>query len=232
MTREERARRYLQASRDAGYTNLPQEHVEAAESLMREHERRYPQVREHAIVGADQDFDKPLSAGEREYQRHLRGEEGLTHGQVLERRKAIRSGEKPTRPRPKSTGTRRAAARAGFTGARAYRRAARPTGLPGVAGDAGSLTLQLIGVGIMLALAYLVLSDKGSKAFGAILRGLSSALRMLIGPVDPLGGNPSLEQALARERQKAKTEGPSTRIVHNKHGAPVEVPTYAVPAGG
>lgn len=38
--------------------------------------------------------------------------------------------------------------------------------------------------------------------------------------------NPKLDAALARERQLAATQGPATRVVRNKAGGLVEVPTY------
>ena len=93
-------------------------------------------------------------------------------------------------------GATRRAASAGVGGARAYgraRRYARRSGATGAAGEVGSTVLYAIAVGVALTLVYLALSKKGSSAFATLLNGVSRALRMFVGPVDPL--NPSGKSA-------------------------------------
>jgi hypothetical protein len=187
MTHEKRARRYLEASMASGATGLPGEAREAHEAIMRSHERSYPDVREHALAGADQDFDKPLSAGAREHQRHLRDQEGLQHKDVLRIRRELRA-------TPRAVPSRRArvsnAARAGARGGRAaYRsRPFRQTGVPGAARETGSLVMYAVGIAIMLSLAYLLLNEngKGPKAFSTALGLITNILGIFISPVDPL----------------------------------------------
>lgn len=218
MTREEAARRYLQASRDSGYQNLPGEAKQAHEDTMRRLERKHAGLREHAIVGTAQDFDKPLDAGLREHQAHLRQTEGLTHSQVLDRRKAIRSGGKPTRPRP----PRRAAVRAGARAGRAHYRtskALRDTGLPAAAGSTGSIVMQAVGIGIGLSLVYLVLSRKGAGAFAGVLNGVTQGLQIFLQPLDPL--NPSAARAATTQTQPS--------IGGNLEGAPLKSGLGAAP---
>lgn len=189
MTHAERARRYLQASMNAGYTGLPDEHREAYEEQMRAHERKYANVAEHALVGADRDFDEKLRPGEREHQRHLQREAKLSVGDLEERRKKIRDEEKPTRPHPPKARKRtavRVGARAGRTYYRAHRSATRSLSAPTAA--AGSVALEAIGFGLGLVILYLILSPNGSKAFQTLLSGLAKALRLLVEPVDPLVG--------------------------------------------
>lgn len=184
MSNPERARRYLQADMAANYTGLPGEAKEAHEATMRSLERAYPGVKQHALIGSDQDFDKPLRAGEREHQSYMRSREGMTHGQVLEHRKQLHESSKPTRPAPRPKV--RHAARAGARGGRSYYRAARQAGIPSAASSTGSTVMQAIGIGIGLSLLYLVLSPKGSNAFSMVLGGVVKAIDVLIQPIDPL----------------------------------------------
>jgi hypothetical protein len=194
------AHRYLQASQSAGYTGLPAEHREAYEGTMRELERKYTGVRTHALVGTDADFDKPLAAGEREHQRHLREREGLSEKDVRDARKELR-GEGA--PRKSTAG----AVRSGIRGGRAYARArryARSSGLPGVGGSAGSTVLYAVGVGLGLALLYLAVSKNGSKAITTLLGGAAGFMRALVGPIDPL--NPPKSQTQLRAEQQTRLE--------------------------
>jgi hypothetical protein len=180
------AHRYLEASMSAGATGLPSEQRDAYRGTMRDLERKYPQVREHAIAGAAADFDEPLGAGEREHQRHLREREDFTEGHVREVRKELRGepGTAPRAPRKKP-----GAVRAGISGGRAYARArryARSAASSGPLGDAGSTLLYALGAGIALTLLYLALAGKGPKALQTLLSGVGNFVRVLVSPVDPL----------------------------------------------
>jgi hypothetical protein len=168
---------------DASYTGLPGEAKEAHQETMSRLNTKHPGLHDEAIAGSDQDFDKPLSAGLREHQRHLRDSAGLTHAEVLERRKAMRATRPPAR---------RAAVKAGAQAGRAFYRSrpARQTGIPGAVTSTGSVVLQAVGIGIGLSLLYLVLSKRGSGAFSGSLNILSGALQAFIQPVDPLGFHP------------------------------------------
>jgi hypothetical protein len=182
MSKPQRARRYLQASMESGYTGLPDEHRKAKESLMASHERAYPGVREHALAGTDQDFDEPLTAGEREHQKHLRRQEGLDHGQILQMRRDLRGQSAGNTPSRRSTTGR---------GRRVVRTLTNQTGVAPAASDAGSLALKTLGVLFGLSIVYLLVNDEhggqGPKAFSGLLKLVTGALQVAIGPVDPLG---------------------------------------------
>lgn len=221
MTKEEAARRYLQADMAANYTSLPGEAKEAHEGTMNELERKHPGAKEHALVGSDADFDVPLVAGEREHQQHMRRREGLVHGQVLERRKQLREQGKPTRPRPRpsSRGAVRAGARAGRSWYRS--RPVRQTGIPGAVSSTGSTVMEAIGIAIGLSLLYLILSRKGSNAFSALLGGVVKAIDLLIQPIDPLGGLASSTSSTSSSSSKTS---PSTSSPSGEPPAPGNTP--------
>lgn len=197
MTKAEAARRYLQADMDANYTGLPGEAKDAHEETKKGLERRHPGVQQHATVGSDQDFDRPLTAGQREHQRHMRQAAGLQHADVLAGRKEIRGGSrpKPTRPTPKGktrpTGGARAAVRAGTNAGRAFYRSRpiRDTGIPSTVTSTGSTVMKAIGLGIGLCLVYLVLNEqkggKGPVLFASVLNALVGLVRTIVAPVDP-----------------------------------------------
>lgn len=178
MTREQRGRRYLQASMKAGYTGMPAEHREAYQAQMREHERAYPKVREHALAGADQDFDKPLAAGEREHQAHLRDQDGLQHADVLRIRRELR--ERPTTPQQP------ARSRAALTTPKeAAGTAADP--LKAAISGKGSLFLQIAGYVLGLSLIYLLVAGKNiPDALKGVSNVVIGAAKTFIAPVDPI----------------------------------------------
>jgi hypothetical protein len=230
MSRAQRARRYLQASLNASYTGLPAEHREAYEAQMRAHERAYPGVREHALAGADQDFDEPLTAGEREHQRHLRRQDGIEHAQVLAIRRGLRAST--------SGGAGGGRSRAGSSsGSRYARRAASGAGGAlstgaGVLGASGggNVLMQLLGIGLLLSLAYLLLNEKGKGP--AALAGLAGAVttgaRAFISPEDPLkrlqvalGANPTSSGS------KTAAVGGSTAAAASTPGQPGEAAAVA-----
>ena len=180
MTSEHRARRYLQASMKAGYTSMPREHREAYEAQMRAHEHAYPGVREHALAGADQDFDKPLAAGEREHQAHLRDQEGLQHADVLRIRRELRN------PNADDGDQRPRRSRAALLTPRQAAQAAVDPLKAAISGK-GSLFLQIAGYILGLSLVYLLLAGKDIPE---ALKGVSSivigAAKTFIAPVDPI----------------------------------------------
>lgn len=189
MGKAERARSYLGAHMTAANEELGAEHREAARVLMRNHEREDPTVRERALAGADEDFDRPLSAGERAAQRRWRSEEGLSEGQLREMRSKLRGekkGPSPKSPRPQP-------------------RPSTPS-LPAIgdiwesspAQSSGQLLLEAGGVGLTLILLYLLTAGKGSGVFSGLLNFLSGALGKLIEPLDPLApASPAAPHSLA-----------------------------------
>jgi hypothetical protein len=188
-THEARARRYLQASMHAGYTGLPPEHREAYEQQMRAHERAYSRVREHALAGADRDFDRPLTPGEREHQRHLRTHEGLQEHDVHRIRGELRN--PGGQERHVASRSRRRGAGAG-AGPRAAAAAAGAAGgaIPGIGGNTG---MYLLGVGLLLCLLYLLIYGKGAHAITGIVNTLVGGVDAFVRPIDPLA---KLETAL------------------------------------
>ncbi len=191
LTRPQRARRYLEASQNAGYTGLPAEHREAYEAQMRAHERAYPGVRAHALAGTGRDFDKPLAAGTREHQRHLRDKEGLSEGQIQDMRKELRSNtaDKGSASARRTSSSALAPARAA-AGAGAN---ALSEGAGVLTGKRGNLLLQIIGLGLLLCLIYLVVAGKGVGALAGISQLVTGAVGAFIKPEDPIA---KLESAL------------------------------------
>jgi hypothetical protein len=195
LTPTHRARLYLEASQKAGYTGLPDEQRAAYEEQMASHERAYPNVRSHALAGADQDFDKPLEAGTREHQRHLRRQDQLEHADVLRMRRELRgAGDRPTgssssrtrrKANPRTAGLR-AARGAGSAGVSAVTGAA--------AGGAGQSTLlYAIGLLLGLSLLYLLVAGKGARALTGVVGIVTGGVRAFVAPVDPIA---SLERSL------------------------------------
>lgn len=185
MSKHEAARRYLQASMASGISD--EQAADAHRGTMAQLERAYPDIRRHAIAGARQDFDLPLTRLESAHQRELRGSEGMTEHDVRRHRSELR--DEPARPRARAP--KRGAVRAGVRGGRGYARARRTILSSSGGGDVGSVLLQAIGVGIGLSLLYLTLSPNGSKAFATLLNGVSKFLRGFVGPLDPLNPTPA-----------------------------------------
>lgn len=226
MTHAKRARRYLQASMESGYTGLPAEHREAKRQLMREHERAYPKVRQHALAGTSRDFDLPLNAGEREHQRHLREQEGLTEQDVRQIRDQLRT--------PSSAAQTAAEPDTGIgAGPKAARSAASAgTGAIGSAlSGKGSIWLQIVGMFVLLSLIYLLLSEKGKtngvKALQGIAGAVTGAVRTFLAPVDPIA---AAESALgAQPINTSSSTGSSTA---GGAATPSDVKGYVKPFTG
>jgi hypothetical protein len=84
----------------------------------------------------------------------------------------------------RSSGSRRPARRSG-SGARAAYRTARALNPAG-----GGVADALIGgarIMLGLSLLYLILSNRGSKGFAGVLRGVETAVNVFLRPVDPIG---------------------------------------------
>jgi hypothetical protein len=175
----------------AGYTGLPPEHREAYEAQMAAHERAYSRVREHALAGADSDFDEPLTTGEREHQRELRRREGMQQRDVQRVRNELR-GSTPG-------GRRRAPAQRAGGGSRRQRRPAAAAGakatqaLRAATTSGGSTLTYLIGIGLFLSLFYLLVAGKGAGAVNGIVNVIVGAAGAFVKPIDPIA---HLEQSL------------------------------------
>ncbi len=224
MNHPERARRYLQASLSSSYTGLPKEHRDAYEAQMRAHERAYPGVREHALIGADRDFDEPLTAGEREHQQHLRRQEGITHGQVLDARKKLRSQSSPRRrSRSSSSGSNTRRVASGLLSGAGGALDAGTTVLTGSKG--GSTVMMFVGVGLLLTLAYLLLSGKGVNAVGGLANTFAGGLRAFIAPQDPIA---KLQQALgANPSSSSSSRSTTTSATGGQPGEAAAAANYA-----
>lgn len=172
LTQSEQAKRahaYLRASMESGFTGLPDEYQHSRQQLMRDHERRYSRVREHALAGANQDFDVPLTAGEREHQRHLREQEGLTERDVREIRKDLRG-----------PGAQAAAG--------SPRRSPSSSSLPRLPrARRGSAAVRIIGGALILILLYLLFAGKGiSDALARLSKSAVGAVGVWMAPEDPI----------------------------------------------
>ncbi len=185
---------------EAGYTGLPTEHKRAKEDLMREHERAYPKVRQHALAGTNRDFDVPLTNGEREHQRHLRQQEGLTEHDVRDIRDELRATptrNTPARETPNLTGPTKAVT--GAVGA-----------IDAAATGKGSLFLQLAGVFVGLSLFYLLVKGKGTKALQGLTTAVTGAVHTFIAPIDPIAKLESTLGATPIGASSSTTEPGST----------------------
>jgi hypothetical protein len=108
-------------------------------------------------------------------------------------------------PRRATRTSSRGPVRRGAAGGRAVYRAQRTIQQSSGVGAVSSSALQAIGAGVGLTLLYLVLSPNGSTAFKTLLNGVASALRIFVGPYDPL--NPSGPASTAQVSQAPGTAG-------------------------
>jgi hypothetical protein len=163
---------------EAGYTGLPAEHREAKESLMRAHERAYPRVREHALVGTRKHFDEPLTAGEREHQSHLRREAGIENAEAERIRRDLDGTSSVARARARHGAGAGAGAAGGAIGS--------------AIGGGGNTLLYAVGLGLILILLYFLLGEgrKGegglAKPFSSLVGVATGAAKAFVDPVDPL----------------------------------------------
>jgi hypothetical protein len=90
-------------------------------------------------------------------------------------------------------------------------RAWKQTGIPGAADTTSGLGLRLLGIGFGLALAYLLVNERGAgpKALQTILDGIGTTTRLFLSPVDPLA--PGTLAAFAAAPSKAPAPGRAVR---------------------
>lgn len=188
LTPAHRAHSYLRASMESGYTGLPAEHHHARQQIMRSHERAYKHVRAHALAGADRDFDTPLTPGEREHQRYLRQQEGLTEAQVREMRdelrgRAARQDHQRQTPRREANTPASQAIKPAATAARGTHNA-----IDAAITGKGSLPLQIAGIFLGLSLLYLLVAGKNiPRALAGVSNLAVGAAKAFISPTtDPL----------------------------------------------
>lgn len=197
MTREEAARRYLEASRAASILPRGSEGQAVHHDTMRRLEHRHPDVKMHATVGTSQDFDQPLHRNDREHQAELRRRSGLTNQQITARRRELRANhygfpnpaEIYDAANPAHDGARRR--RRPASSSRRARSATRlPTpSAPGPVKQAGSIAWELLMAGFALSLLYLLLTSEekgGTKVFSTVLTGVSGAFNRLLSPTNDL----------------------------------------------
>jgi len=237
MTHAQRARRYIQASMNAGYTNLPAERREAYEAQMRAHERAYPGVREHALAGAGADFDAPLTGGEREHQAHMSRAAGLEQDQLLQMRKTLRAGDaNPARRRPlnrrqQAGANARQLAGAGRSAAAAT--AGAGAGAMTAAGHGtGSSFLQVIGLLLGLSLIYLLVAGKGVNALTGITNAIVGGVTGFVRPIDPVKGLESALGAGPTSATSSSSSPSSSPASPQPTGAGSTAPTHSAGISG
>jgi uncharacterized MAPEG superfamily protein len=188
LTRQARARRYLQASMNADFNRDNEPARKAYEDQMAAHERDYPRVREHALAGGDSDFDERLTPGEREHQKHLRRQAGMQEADVNRIRKQLRTDAAAPKAKPRTKARASAGPRAARKAATAGASAANTA-----AGGTKNTFMYFLGAGLLLCLFYLFVAGKGVNAVTGIVNAFVGAVGAFIQPVDPVA---KLQQAL------------------------------------
>lgn len=113
----------------------------------------------------------------------------------------VRDGDhpRPVRKRPASPGRRKSssATRRGSSGRSAVAGAADNLGVTAATSTATDVALGAIRVGLGLALCYLLLTPRGSRALSTILSSVSGAFHTFVAPLDPLAnlGQPAAGSA-------------------------------------
>jgi hypothetical protein len=223
LTRQARARRYLQASMAADFNRENEPARTAYEDQMRAHERDYPRVREHALAGADSDFDERLAPGEREHQKHLRRQAGMQEADVQRVRRELRAGAPRSKPKPRN--------RARSAGPRAARTAAAAGAdtVTAAVGSGKSTFMYLLGAGLLLCLFYLFVAGKGANALTGIVNVIVGAFGAFIQPVDPIA---KLQNALSTggTNPTAGVAGTAAAAGANTDATPAQAAAQPLPA--
>ncbi len=196
--RRARARTWLQADLRGSYEGLSQENKDAWRQVQRRLEAEDPDVRHLALGLRSAEFDRPLTAGEREHQQHLRERAQISPELAHEHARRILAGEpqpkaaaKPSRPAPRATPPRR------------RRSGSRAIELPSP--TSSSLPLKIAGGILGLVLLYMALSPRGSEAFAGLVNTAMRGISLLVGPEDPLAAIAGKPPA-AHEPQLPATE--------------------------
>ncbi len=194
-TPADRSLAYLQAHRDSNYTSLPAEHRQARQDVMAGLRAKDPGVEERALVGSNQHFARPLTSGEREYQRHWQHEEGLDPQDVLQRRKVLQARSQPHqgRRRRATTTTSSSRVRQAKRAARTTHRAATAVS-PEPVRDTAALLWNLAAGGIGLSLLYLILTRSKGPIAGINL--LQKGFRRLLLPNEDILFTPRTSTAV------------------------------------
>lgn len=192
-------------------------------SAIRELKSAWPAAERTAATATADDLGG-LSPALRRRHRAIRQRTGTTSSAASNARaRARRSQDRAQRtaePEPEpSTGkkAKQAAARAGkkaieagarAAGSRRVRRAGEQTGLPGAARSVSASLLSLLGLMVLMSLAYLLLSNaeragRGVSAVEQIAGGVSTAVAALIQPVDPLRPGSGRKAAAAEEQRRS-----------------------------
>jgi hypothetical protein len=190
MTRREARLAYLRAHRDARLTGLRPEQAQVHRDIMRQLEAQHPGIHEQAIAGAPRHFSQPLSAGEREYQRHIQNEARLDNPQVAELRRNLDHADRPQQhggrrrpvpPRPSQTRpTIRPAARRATRYVKSTAAAVAP---PPLRGGGGTMLYGALIAGIGFSMLYLLLTRTGAAT--GVLNLFGGGFRRLTSPTTP-----------------------------------------------
>jgi hypothetical protein len=166
--------------------------IDDAIEYLKEH---IPDLEELAANSTSADLGG-LSAAQKRTHAAIRSRRGVSSSSARNyrdrnrQRFAHRDAERSPRDR-----ARAAAGAAGTRASRASRSALRQSSVPSGAQSAGQTVVQAAGVGVALSIAYFALGGPGSKAIAGLLGGLGTAIKLLIGPYDPLGGAGQLSHA-------------------------------------
>ena len=238
LSTERAAQLYIQAHRDAHYTNLPAAHKQAKLDILRQLEHQDPQVRERALIGGPRHTGQ-LSPSERSHQTYMREQAGISHAELLERRRALDQPPRvPSRgPQPRPAPSRPSLPPARPAARRAARAVARAT--PGVTGGKNTV-IRVIGVIVALSVLYLIVSKRGSGAFAALTGITTGVFRNFLGSGDllanPLGStSTSTPAATPSAATTAQVAAESSNVVgsiaaNNPLGPLPTVPAVAVPS--
>lgn len=91
--------------------------------------------------------------------------------------------------------------------------------------DATDSALMLLRLILLLGVGYFVLTDRGAKALGTVLGGISGGIQMIVRPVDPLNGSSS-------SSSPAKgTPAPTVSVPGTSAAAPTSLRTANNPRG-
>jgi hypothetical protein len=165
------------------------EHAEIRSALAKL-DQDWPNAHREALAATEHELYGPggMPRGYRQTRHTLRQEHGVNAGSAARMRRERSSPAGASHPRAGGRSRRRSGSRRELviTAGDAGRQAARFTGADTVAAGAGDIALATVRIGLGLALAYFLLTSRGSKGFAGVLGAITYGVRAFIAPVDPL----------------------------------------------
>lgn len=166
----------LESELQASWEDMSQEQVAGHESARRALSDRYKTLKRERGQGVEREG----RAEERADARETRARQ--------ERERQERGRKQAGQGRRASSGRGRGRS-AGRRGGGRRNRYYEQTGIPGFGRTTTGLVMQTVGMFVGLSAVYLLLSDRGSRAYSTLARGLKLGVDALVLPLDPL--NPS-----------------------------------------